>query len=92
MRIAITLTTGETQPTGATLSDGIFTIDTTGGTAYFTATKGTLTTDFEVNTVVVQMPDPDNFSDTFTYRVRIAGIDVSDDLLELPEVTQSLLM
>ena len=36
------------------------------------------------------MPDPANFSDTFTYRVRIAGIDVSDDLLELPEVTQSL--
>ena len=36
------------------------------------------------------MPDPDNFSDTFTYRVMIAGIDVSDDLLELPEVTQSL--
>ena len=87
---SITFTTGETQPTGATLSDGIFTIDTTGGTAYFTATKGTLTTDFEVNIVVVQMPDPDNFSDTFTYRVMIAGIDVSDDLLELPEVTQSL--
>ena len=87
---SIALTAGETQPTGATLSDGIFTIDTTGGAAYFTATKGTLTTDFEVNIVVVQMPDPDNFSDTFTYRVMIAGIDVSDDLLELPEVTQSL--
>ena len=90
MRILSLLTTGETQPTGATLSDGIFTIDTTGGTAYFTATKGTLTTDFQVNIVVVQMPDPDNFSDTFTYRVTIAGIDVSDDLFELPEVTQSL--
>ena len=87
---SIALTAGETQPTGATLSDGIFTIDTTGGTAYFTATKGALTTDFEVNIVVVQMPDPANFSDTFTYRVMIAGIDVSDDLLELPEVTQSL--
>ena len=87
---SVAFTTGETQPTGATLSDGIFTIDTTGGTAYFTATKGTLTTDFQVNIVVVQMPDPDNFSDTFTYRVMIAGIDVSDDLLELPEVTQSL--
>ena len=87
---SIALTTGQTQPTGATLSDGIFTIDTTGGTAYFTATKGTLTTDFQVNIVVVQMPDPDNFSDTFTYRVEISGIDVSDDLFELPEVTQSL--
>ena len=87
---SIALTAGETQPTGVTLSGGIFTISTTGGTAYFTATKGTLTTDFEVNIVVVQMPDPANFSDTFTYRVMISGIDVSDDLLELPEVTQSL--
>ena len=49
-----------------------------------------MTTDFEANIVVVQMPDPDNFSDTFTYRVEISGIDVSDDLLELPEVRQSL--
>ena len=37
---SVAFTSGETQPTGATLSDGIFTIDTTGGTAYFTATKG----------------------------------------------------
>ena len=87
---SIAFKSGQTQPTGATLSDGIFTIDTTGGTAYFTATKGTLTTDFQVNIVVVQMPDPDNFSDVFNYRVMIAGIDVSDDLFELPEVTQSL--
>ena len=87
---SIAFESGQTQPTGATLSDGIFTIDTTGGTAHFTATKGTLTTDFQVNIVVVQMPDPANFSDTFTYRVMISGIDVSDDLFELPEVTQSL--
>ena len=43
---SIALQSGETQPTGSSLSaNGIFTIGTTAGTARFTATKGSLTTD-----------------------------------------------
>ena len=78
---SIAFTAGETQPTGATLSDGIFTIATTGGTAYFTATKDGLTSDKQITIDVRQVADPANFSDEFTYRVEIAGIDVTDDIV-----------
>ena len=37
---SVAFTSGETQPTGSSIANGIFTIATTGGTAYFTATKG----------------------------------------------------
>ena len=83
---------GETQPTGSSLSDGVFTIATTAGTAYFRATKDGLTTDKAIQIDVIQPPDPDNFSDVFRYKVEIGGIDVSSDLIKNTplRVTKSL--
>ena len=76
---AITFRTGQTQPTGSSISSGVFTIGTAGGTAYFTATNANGSTNFEIVIDVVSV-DADNFSDTFRYRTEIAGIDVSADV------------
>ena len=76
---SIAFESGETQPTGSSLSDGVFTIATTAGTAYFRATKDGLTTDKAIAIDVIQLPDPDNFSDITRYKIEIAGIDVTPD-------------
>ena len=77
----IAFESGETQPTGSSIANGIFTIGTTAGTARFTATKGSLTTDTAIVIDVIQAPDPDNFSDITRHKVEIAGIDVTADLI-----------
>ena len=87
---SVAFKTGTTQPTDSTLEDGIFTIATTGGTAEFTATKGSLTSNIAINIDVVQAHDPENFSDVFRHKVEIAGIDVTDDVRTFPEVSKSL--
>ena len=76
---SIAFETGETQPTGSSIANGIFTIGTTAGTAYFRATKDSLTTDKAIAIDVIQDPDPDNFSDIARYKIEIGGIDVSSD-------------
>ena len=76
---SIAFESGETQPTGSSLSDGVFSIATTAGTAYFRATKDGLTTDKSIAIDVIQEPDPDNFSDITRYKIEIAGIDVTSD-------------
>ena len=83
---------GETQPTGSSIANGVFTIGTTAGTAYFRATKDGLTTDKAIAIDVIQDPDPDNFSDIARYKVEIGGIDVSPDLIKNapPRVSKSL--
>ena len=86
---AITFRTGQTQPTGSSISNGIFTIGTAGGTAYFTATNANGSTHFEIVIDVVSV-DADNFSDTFRYRTEIAGIDVSADVKGTPTVSESI--
>ena len=86
---AITFRTGQTQPTGSSISSGIFTIGTAGGTAYFTATNANGSTNFEIAIDVVSV-DADNFSDTFRYRTEIAGIDVSADVKGTPTVSESI--
>ena len=86
---AITFRTGQTQPTGSSISGGVFTIGTVGGTAYFTATNSNGSTNFEIAIDVVSV-DPDNFSDTFRYRTEIAGIDVSADVKGTPTVSESI--
>ena len=78
---SITFEIGETQPTGASISDGIFTIGTTEGTVYFTATKGGLSTDIAIDINILAIDTPDNYSDVFRYKVEIAGIDVTPDLI-----------
>ena len=86
---SITFRSGQTQPTGSSISNGVFTIGTTGGTAYFTATNANGSTNFEIAIDVVSV-DPDNFSDTFRYRTEIAGIDVSGDVKGTPIVSESI--
>ena len=86
---AITFRSGQTQPTGSSISSGVFTIGTAGGTAYFTATNANGSTNFEIVIDVVSV-DADNFSDTFRYRTEIAGIDVSADVKGTPTVSESI--
>ena len=71
----------ETELTGSSIDNGVFTIDTTAGTAYFRATKNGLTADKAITIDVIQAPDPDNFSDVTRHKVEIAGIDVTADLI-----------
>ena len=88
---SIAFESGQTQPTGSSISDGVFTIGTANGTAYFTATNDDGDTDFaiQINTVQRQR-NLDEFSDTKRTRVEIAGIDVSDDFLDISELSESL--
>ena len=86
---SITFRSGQTQPTGSSISSGVFTIGTAGGTAYFTATNSNGSTNFEIAIDVVSV-DTDNFSDTFRYRTEIAGIDVSGDVKGTPIVSESI--
>ena len=88
---SITFETGQTQPTGSSISDGVFTIGTANGTAYFTATNDDGSIDFaiQINTVQRQR-NLDEFSDTKRIRVEIAGIDVSDDFLDISELSETL--
>ena len=84
---------GRTQPTGSRLSNGIFTIGTVGGTAAFTARKGSLSSHIAINIDVVQGIGniiPSQSSDVFRYRVEIAGIDVTPDLVGTPSVSETL--
>ena len=87
---SIAVKSGHTNPSGSSLSGGDFTIGTAGGEVQFTATRGTLTSDIDFTVDVIQTPDPDNFSDTFDYRVEIGGIDVTNDVDEFPSVSKSL--
>ena len=80
---------GQSLPTGGSVANGIFTIGTTGGNATFRATKGTLTTDKTIQINVIQAANPDNFSDIVRYKVEIAGIDVTADILKDPPIQVS---
>ena len=89
----IAFRSGRTQPTGSRLSNGVFTIGTVGGTAAFTARKGSRTAHIEIDIDVVQgigVTNPSYSSDVFRYRVEIAGIDVTSDLAGSPSVSETL--
>ena len=76
----IVFRSGRTQPTGSRVSNGVFTIGTVGGTAAFTARKGSRSSHIEIDIDVVQgigITNPSYSSDVFRYRVEIAGIDVT---------------
>ena len=87
---SISFRAGRTRPPNSTLSNGIFTIDTTGGNVSFTARKGSRTTHTQFDVHVIQQTDPANFSDIFRHHVEIGGIDVSADVSEFPTVSKSL--
>ena len=100
----ISFQTGKNQPTGSRIKNGRFQIGTQGGTAYFTATRDGQNAHFQMNIDVAQLakfpllPSPQKyyaetgseFTGHFRYRVEIEGIDVSADLLEAPDVSESL--
>ena len=90
----IAFRSGRTQPTGSRLSNGVFTIGTVGGTAAFTARKGSRTAHIEIDIDVVQGVGNRSSllqkKDVFRYRVEIAGIDVTPDLVGTPSVSETL--
>ena len=58
---SVAFESGETQPTGSSIANGVFTIATTAGTAYFRATKDGLTTDKAIQIDVIQPQTPITF-------------------------------
>ena len=84
---SITFRSGRTQPTGSSISNGVFTIGTASGTAYFTATNTNGSTHFQIKIVAIGTETLSDFSDTFRHRVLIAGIDVTNDVTVFPEVS-----
>ena len=90
----IAFRSGRTQPTGSRLSNGVFTIGTVGGTAEFTARKGSRSSHNRVHIDVVQgIGNRSSLlqkKDVFRYRVEIAGIDVTSDLVGSPSVSETL--
>ena len=89
----IAFRSGRARLTGSSLANGIFTIGTVGGTAAFTARKGNRSSHIAINIDVVQRfgdTNPSQRSDVFRYRVEIAGIDVTSDLVGSPSVSETL--
>ena len=84
---SITFRSGRTQPTGSSISNGVFAIGSASGTAYFTATNTNGATHFQIEIVAIGTETLSNFSDTFRHRVLIAGIDVTNDVTVFPEVS-----
>ena len=76
------------------LSNGVFTIGTVGGRAEFTARKGSRSSHNRVHIDVVQGVGNRSSllqkKDVFRYRVEIAGIDVTSDLVGSPSVSETL--
>ena len=86
---SIAFRAGKAKPTGSTLSDGVFTIGTVGGSVEFTATHNGLESHTALQIDVIQTPA--NLKGArFRYKVEIEGIDVSPDLLNAPQVSESL--
>ena len=86
----ITFRSGQTQPIGSSLTDGVFSIGTLGGTAYFTATNSAGSTNFAIKINVVPIAKEGVTSDIMRYRVEIAGIDVTPDLKGTPTISETL--
>ena len=86
---SISFRAGKSQPTGASLSDGIFTIGTASGTAEFTATENSLESHISLDIDVIQTQSISRGT-RLRYKVEIEGIDVSADLLNAPRVSENL--
>ena len=91
---SIAFRSGRPRPTGSSLANGVFTVGTVGGVSHFTARKGSRSSHIEINIDVVQ--GVGNRSSllqkkgVFRYRVEIAGIDVTPDLVGTPSVSETL--
>ena len=92
---SISFRSGRTRLTGSSLSNGIFTIGTVGGVAEFTARKDGRSSHIAIHIDVVSgiavgvglVPTDRGVSG---YRVEIADIDVTADVLEFPSVSETL--
>ena len=83
------------RPTGSSISNGVFTDrHSVGGRAEFTARKGSRSSHNRVHIDVVQGVGNRSSllqkKDVFRYRVEIAGIDVTSDLVGSPSVSETL--
>ena len=81
---------GRDRLSGSSLSNGIFTVGTTGGPAHFTAQKGNLSSHIKIQIDVLRKRNTDDVTDASRYRVEIEGIDVTHDLSEFPSVSETL--
>ena len=90
----IVFRSGRPRPTGSSLANGVFTVGTVGGVSHFTARKGSRSSHIEINIDVVQGVGNRNSllqkNGVFRYRVEIAGIDVTPDLVGTPSVSETL--
>ena len=90
----IAFRSGRPRPTGSSLANGVFTVGTVGGVSHFTARKGSRSSHIEINIDVVQGVGNRNSllqkKDVFRYRVEIAGIEVTPDLVGSPSVSETL--
>ena len=91
---SIAFRSGRPRPTGSSLANGVFTVGTVGGVSHFTARKGSRSSHIEINIDVVQGVGNRNSllqkKGVFRYRVEIAGIDVTPDLVGTPSVSETL--
>ena len=91
---SIAFRSGRPRPTGSSLANGVFTVGTVGGVSHFTARKGSRSSHIEINIDVVQGVGNRNSllqkNGVFRYRVEIAGIDVTSDLVGSPSVSETL--
>ena len=90
----IAFRSGRPRPTGSSLANGVFTVGTVGGVSHFTARKGSRSSHIEINIDVVQGVGNRSSllqkKDVFRYRVEIAGIEVTPDLVGSPSVSETL--
>ena len=87
---SVAFRSGKDRLAGSRLSNGVFTIGPVGGVAHFTARNGNGASHIEITIDVVQQLDAEAYSDTFRYRVEVAGIDVTRDLVGFPSVAETL--
>ena len=87
---SVAFRSGKDRLAGSRLSNGVFTIGTVGGVVHFTARNGNGTSHIEITIDVVQQLAAEAYSDIFRYRVEVAGIDVTRDLVGFPSVAETL--
>ena len=91
---SIAFRSGRPRPIGSSIANGVFTVGTVGGRAEFTARKGSRSSHNRVHIDVVQGVGNRNSllqkNGVFRYRVEIAGIDVTSDLVGSPSVSETL--
>ena len=91
---SIVFRSGRARLVGSSLSSGMFKIGTVGGVAEFTARKGSRSSHNRIQIDVVQGVGNRSSllqkNGVFRYRVEIAGIDVTPDLVGTPSVSETL--